>query len=582
MKPHVLLGLVLAAGLAAGIYFVPSFLRAPESVARRDAEQKAALAVRKLHHYDPVLPQLQPLVNLDALRQTSMPEIANLPGAVKGLDDLLKANDALLKQADADAGAGGALDAKAIGVKQAQGMAKLLEAVVALTTAERLRRDLETLDARLLALGAEWRIVQSYADRYKGFDVGAALDALGKDQEELKGQHAQATAEVEALTKQIADREQALAQATEGLKTTRTALQALETTGFQAGQDASFNAYRDQYARLAKQMQAYQEQEEEALFGGLKGGQVSDENPEGAPIQGGEPVVGLVALKARLAAAQDKVKRLEAAQTTLREHTTYVEAQQKTAQSEQGRYAQQLADLQAQMKKMMEEDIAQAAKNAFVKEQEALDAAMKAVDAFKAAETALSEWRSAAQTLQTEADAQRKNERLRAILDDVAVQQVPASAKAAAQTLVGRIHAQRIEALSAHVAVLQRFADVFPGSSIDVKPIQTAIDTAREGGKNALSDAVKTYGDIAQKLSGKTTVWVPKASQAAAAYLLSKVQAAGAADHLANARKLIQEAVERREQSPYLATLVRFRDHLKSLTAEEPAPESGGGGGEGQ
>ena len=191
--------------------------------------------------------------------------------------------------------------------------------------------------------------------------------------------------------------EEALAEASSQLRT-------LEDKGFTAGNDASFAAFREQYETLSQKVRAMQQQAQELRYGTRRGAEPTDEEvATGGNESGGEIVVGLEELQRRLAAAQERAKRLERATTDLNEHLTYVNGLGQGAQNEAGRYQTRLTELETAQKALITETATLAA-GAAEKEEAAAKAADTAARAFGQAQRAADNWINAARTLRREHD----------------------------------------------------------------------------------------------------------------------------------------------------------------------------------
>lgn len=621
MKPPILIGAGLAVVIAA-VAIVSPALRSSTKKTAEKAQDRSALAERKLARYSLTMPRLDAIAGTAGMKQNEAdlqaavaaatadpnailpragreyaelvrraqkaaqdsglpaPKLAPLATDAAGVQralaefqTMLQANNALLKAAVADAQAAVQLDASALGVPQALGMAEYVRAASLLAEAEELRLRQADAQGRLLDAASQWKVARGYLDHYRGLQVAPTVAELRTDLDEIGTLRETATATLTTLTAQVAEREKALAQAERALTEANEKLRALEDTGFTAGDDASFAAYRQQYLALSEQVRASQQQVQELRYGTRRGMEPTDEEMVAGEVQGGEVVAGLEELQRRLAGAQERAKRLERATTELNEHMDYVTQLGKGAEGETTRFEQRLTELDAAQKALVTE-VQTLATSAAGKETEAYQAADAAVRAFGQAQRAAEAWLRAARDLQRDHDPNRKNDRLRVVLQDPYLEQVPRSAEAAARVLTARICAQTSDCTQALAGDMQIFAAANPDFDLhefDLAKFQAEGDKARTDGLATLGQAVTLYTTVSEKLANQPTKWVPLAGLAGAHSLLARLDPAQAAVHMSKALELIQQAVEKREQSPYLKPFVLFRDYLR--TAERPAGE---------
>jgi len=207
--------------------------------------------------------------------------------------------------------------------------------------------------------------------------------------------------------------------------------------------------------------------------------------------------------------------------------------------------------------------------------EEALAAARSATRAFGQASAAAEAWIRAAREAQ-EADPQRKNERLTMILDDPYFEQVARSAEAAARLLEGRICALRADYSADLIDDMRLYTDYNTGAEVqfEPEPIQEALATARDEGRQTVEKAAEIYNRIAERLAPKATDWLALAGKAAAYHLLGRLDPDEAASHRSTALEAVQKALAKREQSPYLAKVAVFRNALTEGGATtKPAAE---------
>ncbi len=613
MKPPILVGIGLAIVIVAASLLAPA-LRGAARKAQEQAEEQAALAVRELHRVNLGLPRLSELIDADALGEADLepivaaareqlqemarehagllqkaqqaaeraglspgpirPVSATAAGARQALaafQQALRDNDALLDKALADATAAVQADGSVPGAHQALGMVECVRAAGLLSEAHALRRRQSIAQSRLLGLAADWKHTQGYLDHFRGLDVAPIMAVVRTEVDDVSARRAAAAARVSDLAAQVAQRETALAQLKQQLRAARVELLDLEERGFTPGNDASFEAYRAQYRALTHVLQELQEREQLLRYGGLRAAEVVGDDPVTAEIVGGEQVHGLEELHHRLAMAEEAARRVNRANVALDEHVKYVRDAGQRAQAEAQRYQTLLAGLEAEQKEAGAE-ILSLATEALQQEGQALSAAEKAARAFnqsqRAADTRLRQIREQ----QRERDPQRKNDRLRILLQDKYIEHVGRSAEAAARVLAGRIHAQRIESSRRLLADMELYAEINPEFEFDASPFENLLDTARDAGRQTVEEARDAYATILEKLENEPTVWVPLAALAATHHLLARLDEVEAGAHAEMAARFIQQAVERREESPYVKHYVRFRDHLSGVGAAPAAP----------
>ncbi len=583
MRPQIIVGVVIVIVILAAGFLAPR-LRTAASKQAAQATEQAELARRELHRYAEsyTLPHLERQADLDSLKEADLDGLVERPqetlAALRGFEQLYDQHQALFERAVRHAREAQQTGRDVLGVAHIQGMAEFLRASRLLEDAHVLRRRLRDEQAELLNLAATWKLTQAETDHYAGLDVSEILADLQRDSEELTTRKDEAAAQADALTRAVAQRKQELAQVRERLEAGRAALLSLEEKGFQAGDDASFNAYRERFGEIADQLRTLQEQEQLLAKGGTHGGELVGDDLQTAEIRGGETVEGLEELERKLTVAKEKAQRFIDAQKTLAERIEFVQRSGQTAQGEQARYAARLSELRPKLDEARTK-VAELAEAAYANEEEALQAAQAAVRAFGNSRSATEAWVSAAGKLQRDKDPERKNERLKMIVNDKFVQQLVAGAEGAAKMLVARIHAQRVDAISAHLTALERYAQVRPGETVEREPLQTAIETAREQAASTLNECIQIY----QRLAAGPRAWLPHSSLAVAHYMLSNlaVSPAQADEQMSLAVESIRKAVTN-EDFPYLTMQIRLREHLRAQGGqfdieaqpeEEEAPE---------
>lgn len=500
--------------------------------------------------------------------------------ALSGFQGDIKADSALLVQAVQEAQAARSTDATALGAAQALGMAEYVRAAMLLLEAEALRVRQLGQQVDLLDAAAGWKQARGQLDYYRGLDVAPLLPKLRADLEELAGLRAEAAQHVQELRQQVTEREQALAQAEAAMGAAREERLTLERTGFVAGDDRAFEAYRTKYLELSRKLQVLEEQEQQLHHGGRTGARLIGTDATTAVVEGGERVAGLDELRRQLATAEERSARFTDAHLILEEHIGHLTAAGEQAKADAARLEARVGGLEAEKQKLAAA-VLEAAKLAQDKEDEALRSASTAVQAFGQAQSAAQTWLQNARQTQSERDPQRKNPRLRALLADNYLEQVARSAGAATQVLIGRIHDQRLAGTQSLIHDLQALAEFDPGFSFDAAPFTTIADGSRQGGVAALGSACGTYDQIVTKLRGQPTEWVPLAALAGAQYVTWHVDPtlpgpSGAGTYRDSARNTIEQVVARREQFPYARAFVQFLQHLGGAAPAEAAPSEPG------
>jgi chromosome segregation ATPase len=617
VKSPILVGIALAVVILAASVVVPR-LRSSAREKAEQAQDRAALAERELARYSLALPLADALAQpdvmksqaaqLDAavehaaepLKQTSaeyaklaraaqeaaksagLPvptlrplgsDTASVQRAIADFQASVKENQALLNRALQDATAAVGIDGQAIGVQQAAGMAEYVRAAEAQTASSQLRSQQADAQARLLDVGMQWKAAQGWLDYYRGLETAPVVKGLQDDLEELGVRQTEATTQVSQLTAQVAERKQALDQVEQKLAQEQAAWQELQKKGFTVGQDQGdegFDAYRARYLSMADRVRQLQQQAQELRYGSLQGVQVSDENWATGKLQNGEPAVGLEELQRRLDIAQDRAKLFTQAVATLKDEIQYVTDSGEQAQTEAAGYQKRMDELAGTARDAVAE-IEKLAGSAFDKEAEALKAVDSSVRAFAQSQKAVEAWVRALREVQREKDLSHKNERLDRILKDPYLENLARSAEASARVLAGRIYLARVENGESLLGDMRVFAETYSGPQIpfEASTYETQVDTARAAGLETVQTAAQLYTTVSDKLSAVPTVWVPLGSAAAVYDLLAEIDPTQAGEYRGKATELIQKAVEKREQSPYLQPFVAFRDHLAGMAAPE-------------
>jgi len=615
LKSSLLIGIVLAVVIMAAALVAPQFRSSARKQAE-EAERKAALARRLLYRYDAHLPDLarradsaqladaelervlgESQARFEALAERLRTEASDTrrsftsrdlepgkletpgvsaPGlrtAVSQFEKALQENQKLLDEAGQYAREATQLSRDALGVGQALGAKQMMAAERALADAQVQRQKLAARQAEALALATEWQLVRGSEDMYHVAEFDTVLTGLRTDRDELAGLLATAEQDRSTWTAQLAQGQAELESVRAELSTKQEELRKLEQDGFQAGNDDDFARYRQRYLELSGDLERLQTREQELASGGLRGAEIGGESLETGELAGGEEVLGVDELERRLAVAQERAERLTAAVTAVDDQLERVQAAQSNAQTEEARFAERKAALRTRAEAMLS-GLQELAKQAYEQEDQALSAAQGSVTAFNGAAQAANAWRSAAQSLRSEKDPEGKNLRLQLISQSQAPSDAAKTAAAEANVLIARIHAQRVTSVQDYQRTLVALNEVFGEGEVDEAALQAAVDTARETGTQALHQAESAFKPLAEG-SGSSRSYA-QAALANVYYLLSKLDEAAAADHLANAVAQLRSALEGQERSPYLSVYVVFREHLKKFTQasfEEPAEQ---------
>lgn len=495
-----------------------------------------------------------------------------LRAAVTTLERLNTENRQRLDAAAREARQASQLSGQTSGVPESLGLTKLVETQEHYAEARRTRTELAAELGRLSELAFEAASAESAAGHYAAVNVADVVKTLQDDVSEVSAEREQAAAHVAELSAAVADREADLSRTRDELGRVRSELLSLEETGFAAGNDSAFESYRQRYASLSARARELQEQEQLLVGGGRRGGEELDRGLEFGFVEGGEPVVGLEELQRQLAIAEEKLQRLGASQDSLTEKVRSVEQVGTLSQDAQRHFAglrdaihQRIAERQARVEAL--------ARSAMEQEDQALRAAQEAAQAFRSEAQAFSRWTGDARKTQGEFDKMRKNERLRLIVDDKYGEQLSAAGEADAKALAAMIHTDRLLAVRSLKQTEERVAANVSGFSFEAQPLDDAIASSREEAIKLLGEARAAY----EKLAGKAlaTSWIHQVSLAAVEHLLSKLDEEGAAQHAAAAIESIRQAINKREQSPYVSEAVlAFARHITGgqLEPQEPPP----------
>ncbi len=591
MKGFVI-GLVLGAVILAAGFLVPRYLPGKPDPQSLDALKAAELAKRELHAYDAGLPVAAlhaPVSELekadfdqlaersaDALtalssefsrdvrqaqsldRKNKMPagKLRALPGGaaglrsgVKGFARLLRENEQLLADAAKNARAAGSKGRGVVGVNEVSGIVGLARAARYAEVARHIRTQIEQRLGQCFAVALNWAACRGDRDHYAGLDVSKTRADLEADLEEITKLAEQAGKQRDALARQIADAQDELKTVRADIQKTRAARLALEESGFEAGNDASFNAYRTQYLDLSKRLVALQDREMLLTYGGIEGGTFAGDDYLHSPIEGGQPVLGLEELARRHERARVSAERYAAARTELEQQIGQIDRFATQTQMRAKDYAGQLKELAAQGGQIIGQ-LDALARQAVEAEDKALAAAREAATAFAAAKMAADRWKSDARSVQSKYDAQRQNERLKRIAADERLAAFAAAGEAQAKTLAGRILTERALRLRAELTTFQQVAELMPPLAPDAAARQQAYQVAVDSAVKSLNEAREVYQRLAQK--GGATAWVYQASLALVSHILWQVDIANAPRHRSELIAQLGETLKGRMQWPHL------------------------------
>jgi hypothetical protein len=490
-------------------------------------------------------------------------------GAIGAFADSLKADQALLAEA-----------AKVVAIKpgvadlvllpEVNGGIQYLQGLIAFAQSQQARKHLASQRAYMLQLAASLRQTQSNIDRYVSMDVSDIVAELEGGLEEARKLENEALSEASGLEVEVTGAEQQLEQARSELASTRAELLGVEKSGFTAGDDQSFLKYRQRYLDLSGKLNALERREQELLHGGVAGAEFEQGEVLTAAMSGGEQVVSLDQLKWQLEDARKRAEGLQNYRKSIEEKIGFIQGLGQSAGDSRVDYEKRLTELREKLAAADEQRRKYFAE-AFSLEDQALKAAQSAKQQFAAATAAASKWTSDASATQREKDTERTNERLKQIAGDTLAGRMSESAEAAANLLLGQIHAQRVEDFTRELDTYDQIARFVPGVQIgNPDQLSSVLATAREAGQNAVKDAIAKYEGFAR--NADATQWVSQAALATAYYLLSRLDPAMADENVRKARELIATAVEGRRQSPYVMNAGLFHDHLAARAQQEQEP----------
>lgn len=613
------LGLILSAVLVAAVFVTPKFLPASPNPATLDAEQAAELARRQLNAYDTALPPLGSQASLDQLKQAEFEQLvqrdseqfnalgerfseevrrvrsldqrsdmpagdlravsmnaSGISASVGSFERQLQQNQKLLADAGKSAGGAGSSGREIASVGQIAGAINMTEAENQLSQARRVRAEITGTLGELFAAAAAWKGASGERDYNSGLKVSDISDGLSADVVEIESAAGEARDESAALRQSIATLESELKQVMEELGRLRAQRIEMEKTGFTAGNDSSFNSYRDQYVAVGARMVELQLREQELEFGAVAGDEAADEQ-----------FIGLNELKRRLAVAEEREAGLAEALSALNARRDLVAGIGGEAEARGEHYAKRL-DTVAGEARNVHTRVIELQKQATDLEAKALNAAQQAASAYGRAKAAVSTWKGNASALQSKVDPQRLNDRLKEIAKDDFASDYPTSSEAQAKILIGRIQTERALGIANILDTIRRASEMAPALEFDISELQGQYDAAREEAVKSLGEARDLYERLAQKSSN--TSWVHQASLAMIYHLLAQVDEAGANQHRSNLIDQLGKAIANRTQSPHLRREVELYTQLTGESAaptreapqpdaaEEEAGDSGDGG----
>jgi len=325
--------------------------------------------------------------------------------------------------------------------------------MLALSDAEVLRSQQAAYQAELVKLGLDGKLTRGRIEHFRGQDVEPIVAQLENDLRDLRQRRGEIGDRITTLESEVRGIEEELGgtDGTGGILARMQAVQgellSLEKRGFKAGQDEGadgFEAYRENYRRLSRELEQLQAQEQELRYGGLHGAKLVGHDPSTARVRGGEPVVGLEELQWQLETSRTNAQRLDDAVAALEAYDTHVRKGGQDAGEEIRRHNDHLTDLTSRQKALLTR-IMEVAGEAEALEDDALRSARSAESSFRQAGNTIRQWIGDARTVQQERDPERKNPRLNVLLKDPFIEQVGQSAQATAQLLTARIHASRVE-----------------------------------------------------------------------------------------------------------------------------------------
>lgn len=611
-----------AAILLVAMIAAPAVLRSGAAANRASAAEQAELALRQMHSYDSRLASVvgdgerlksaefdvimgrvaddltkatesfstevnaaKRIDNDAGMPATQLRAVSGDPSsmrtAVATFEKLLRENQKLLADASVAAKQAADHDKDVPGLALTRGLTRLVEAQELIRQARDARRAFSNMQTELLLLAADWARANATHQEYAGVDVTkvvAQLEAEVKGSEDLivdvSKQHA-------AIEKNIADHEAQLATTKTQLASAREAYNAILDTGFKAGDDASYAAYRDKLAAASDVLRDVQALEQWLVAGGARGAKLSNDDLIGGPIEGGEAFVGIENLKIQRDVLKTRLEELNAAkqrtETAIKNTRAYAAESQKEAAARDVRVKEAFDTLDKARAKAEE-----LSKTAAELEDRALSAARDAGSTFASAATSLQQLREPARQDQSDFDPQRKNPRLTMILGDDLAELQHTSLAAEAKALVGSVLADRVDSLKVYRDTLEQITKIVKGATYDKDSLQTAIDAGFNEAMQALGDARQQLEPLAS--AGKPTTWIQQATLGCVLYKLAMLDKGKDSQFMTGAIDNLNKAVTSREQSPFLAReLLALKVSIAGDAAPAPdQPKQGEGDGESQ
>lgn len=597
MRSSVLVGFVLGALLIAGWYLFPVVLDDAARVNALEARETAELARRQLDRYSPIAAeganyvQAQTMLSesdfqslsdaqqakADAHQQefdgvefpppaplTATPE--DMRRAIEGFDTRLAGNDAFLDQAVSSARQASQLVSgqPIASVAMIQAAAHMNAAIAKLREAGRIRLTVDEALSESFSFAVRERYQKDMSRYFSSIDTDPIIEALrgGEGgQAQLQEQLESTQANLNSLNQQITQKEQQLASIQTQLKRAQQERLRLEET--RANDGIGYEAFRSTFAGVMRNLAQLQEQEQLLLMGGLKGATLDPVDPVNGPITGGEEVQGIVDLKAEKYRLELMQERLTGGIDELDKQVKQVQKSAELAEEASGTYGTKADEYRAAMISA-QSPVQELTAQAMAIEDEALAAARAARSAFEVVDRAVIAFKRGARDVQSSRDPERQNARLKSILADSLVEEMGKTGEAAARTIEARVLLLRLTSVERQRQLLSKIARVADAQIQDEQTLADLIDAARKDGLDTLDAALEIYQEVNQ--SEINTNWATLAGQGAAIYLKSRFDQVRSQDLAFEAARVMQDAVDGREQSPYLAKHVIFRDYLSDRT----------------
>lgn len=331
-------------------------------------------------------------------------------------------------------------------------------------------------------------------------------------------------------------------------------------------------------------MRTLEEREQALRFGTREGATfVEDDFEIGEMQNAGEAMVGLIDLQARLALAQDQLKRYSEAGTTIEDRIkNFTEVGRKYKES-RDRVAKFMDELAAEMKKATEE-IMNRVSAAGKLETQALESARASLAAFTDSRNRSEKYQSAARQVMSDRDTQGTNSRLKQITSDATFSTIPSASEAAARTHIASVQYNRLYGIQLLVRDMRMLRDLNPEFSFDEAVFIQDLEINIKDAENNLTEAAKQYESMLSKMGPAD--WTVLAAQSGVKLLESLVRKdqdwrPDEASRSA-AAQLVQRAFTGRDRHPLLQSFIPYRNHLGVSAApapETPKPEEGEGEG---